>query len=166
MNFAVGSIGSESPFRITRGRGQSEASESLYELFRSLCKDWTRTATGNAEEALADSIGRIRKRCARRNWDGEDAALVSAGTAIEAVHLSRVLPSLFPLPEVDADPDGSISFLWRTQRRYSFLMSVYGDGKLVFAGLFGEQGEVHGSETLRDVLPDCVIGYLRRLYSR
>lgn len=166
MSLGVHVVGNQSLFSFARENGQSHEAHALYGLFRSVRGAWEQTATGNGGHAVNVAINRIHARCSHADWDGEGAAAVSDNAILDAVVVGRLLPPLFPQPEVDADPDGCVSFTWYLKRGFSFTLCAYGDGKLVYAGLFGQQSKVHGTEPLGDVLPESTIACLRRLYGK
>jgi len=166
MSLGVHFVGNQSPYSVVRDHGQSDEARTLYRLFQSVRGAWEQTATGNGAQAVNAAITRVHSRCSQVDWDGEGAAAVSDNAILDAFVVSRMLPTLFPQPEVDADPDGCVSFTWYQKRGFSFTLCAYGDGKVVYAGLFGQQSKVHGTEPLGDVLPESTIACLRRLYGK
>lgn len=116
---------------------------------------------GEAFELLFD----VYRECSEANWDGYSASPITWNTFREALQLIRLLPSFFPLPEILAEPDGSIGFEWRKGQRLIFVISVEGKHKINYAGIFGSN-KVHGSEYFGEMLPSVVIENLRRLFYR
>ena len=69
-----------------------------------------------------------------------------------------------PIPDISADPDGDISLEWRKEHRFTFVVSINGQGLISYAGLFGKN-KIHGTEYFGQEMPPSIIFNLRRLYS-
>lgn len=82
---------------------------------------------------------------------------VTRETANIAVEFARLLPRMAPLPEVSSDPDGEISFDWIAPSGKMFSVSVNSSGRLSYAGWFGEDSRVHGTEKLDYGVPAEVL---------
>jgi hypothetical protein len=71
------------------------------------------------------------------NWNGEGALPVSAISAQAVQAFIRALPGDAPLPELAADPDGSISLDWIESRNRVFTVSIGTSDRLAYAWLDG-----------------------------
>lgn len=87
---------------------------------------------------------------------------VDQGTFEAAVSFASLLPRSVPIPEVSADPDGEISFDWIGPSQKMFSVSVNKFGRLAYAGWFGEDRSVHGTESFNREFPQEVIRALIR----
>lgn len=109
-----------------------------------------------AQEALDAAITQLK------DLDKEESIEVEASTYAYAEQFLRFLPHEVPIPEITVDSDGEIMLEWDRGRRCVFSVSVGRDGTLSFAGLFGHN-PIHGTEDLRETLPDVIAGCLKRL---
>ena len=64
-------------------------------------------------------------------------------------------------PDAGVDPDGEISLEWRV-REDAFSVSISSEGRLSYAGLFGES-DCHGTEWMGEQVPAQVLRQLDRL---
>lgn len=106
----------------------------------------------------------IYKECSTRDWDGYGAVPIIEATYREAETVIRSLPSFVPPPDILAEPDGGIGLDWDKGEGFSFTISVSGNNVLTYAGLFGENSETYGTETLAGILPKVIIDNLERLF--
>jgi hypothetical protein len=88
---------------------------------------------------------------------------VSAAVVWAARQFLSVIPEAWPSPEIAADPDGEVSFEWARSPNWVFTVSVAGDGRLSYAGMFGPN-RVHGVETFAGTLPEAIVAGLARLF--
>jgi hypothetical protein len=97
-------------------------------------------------------------------WNGERAKPVSALSARMAEVFIGALPGDIPLPEIAAEPDGSIAFDWFASRERVFSLSVGETGRLAYAWHDGaDQG--HGVVTFdRDTIPAPILDGVRLLF--
>lgn len=89
--------------------------------------------------AAISSIQEIVRNCAEDDWDGYDAVGVDGLAAWNAEEFIRALPDGFPLPEVAAEPDGSISLDWITSKNQMFSLSVGESNRFAVAWLDGTE---------------------------
>ena len=85
--------------------------------------------------------------------DSTENAAVSHETAWKAVAFARLLPRGLPIPEIAPDPDGEISFDWIGRSGKMFSVSIGSDGRISYAGRFGDKSKTHGTEQLSEILP-------------
>ena len=96
------------------------------------------------------------------DWDGYNAEPIKHETFISAKRLIRMLPTDIPLPEIGAEPDGSITFEWYRSPNYIVSMSLTSDIRIFFASLKGERTQ-RGSDVFYDKLPFFVHRLIRSL---
>mgnify|MGYP001608468113 FL=1 len=97
------------------------------------------------------------------NWDGYGAAPVTTGVIDAARRFLAAIPETWPVPEVSAEPDGELCFEWARAPHWVFSVSVSGEGRLSYAGLFGAS-RAHGVEFFAGTLPEAVVVNLERLF--
>lgn len=90
------------------------------------------------------------------------AISVDSETVTAAIEFSWLLPRFAPMPEVSADPDGEISFDWIGPAGRMFSVSVNKSRRLAYAGWFGEDSKVHGTEKLADSFPQAILRGVQR----
>lgn len=86
-----------------------------------------------------------------------DLVPIDIDTAAAAIAFINLLPRSLPVPEVAPDPDGDISFDWMASSGKMFSVSVDAYGRLAYAGRFGENSKVHGTEQLSEICPQEII---------
>lgn len=91
---------------------------------------------------------------------GETA--INPETASAAIAFARLLPRMAPVPEVSSDPDGEISFDWISPSGKMFSVSISGSGRLSYAGWFGENSRIHGTEKLAGGVPEEILRGIRK----
>jgi hypothetical protein len=87
---------------------------------------------------------------------------VDQETAASAIDFAYLLPRFAPIPEVSADPDGEIAFDWIEDSGKMFSVSIDRSKRLAYAGWFGENSRVHGTEKLAESLPQEILRNLQR----
>jgi hypothetical protein len=87
---------------------------------------------------------------------------VSIATAVRAMDFAQALPRTIPIPEISADPDGEIAFDWVASSGRMFSVSVSDSGRLSYAGYFGENSRIHGTENLGEAVPFEVLRGIQR----
>ena len=106
----------------------------------------------------------VLAECRYVDWDGHGAAAVSPDAYQAAKRFIGTLPPGIPQPALSADPDGCVTFEWRSLPRKLALVSVHPDFQLDFAAIFGTS-RVYGSEPFFDQLPDGIENLVRRIYA-
>jgi hypothetical protein len=109
-----------------------------------------------AQEALDMAIAQSKI------LDHGESIDVEPSTYNYAKQFLQLLPSNVSIPDITVDDDGEIMLEWDIGRRCVFSVSVGRDGTLSFAGLFGHN-PIHGTEDLRETLPDVISDCLKRL---
>ena len=108
----------------------------------------------------------IYRECSEDNWDGYKASPITVSTYKEAKKLLLWIPSLYPLPEILPEPDGGIALEWYKEPNISFAVSVNGTGIIHYAGLFGENNEMHGKETFTASALKTILYSLMRIFPK
>lgn len=121
--------------------------------FRSICE---------REKAFSDLV-RAVKEASQEDWDHFGAKPASILAANLAIRFLNALPSALPTPDVGIDPDGDISFEWVRSKDRMFTVSLSRNGKLSYAGLFGNEISSHGTEVFDDTIPRTIIENVKRL---
>jgi len=151
---------------LPRNSGVSEGALRLEEGFRDLPKDYDHTLTiGQHYRKALGELAKAVQECSADDWDGYGARAISGTSCDNAVRFSRMLPADVPLPEVDVDPDGEVTFEWYVGPRQVFSVTIGSNDELVYAGLFGSN-KTHGTEHLGDELPETVLKNIRRVLPR
>jgi len=91
-------------------------------------------------EAVSEVLSVAAKHSQAR-WDGEGAEPVSVLAIDRAIAFIRALPRSIPVPEIAAEPDGSISLDWIDSRSRVLSISIGVSDRLAFAWVDGtDQG--------------------------
>lgn len=110
-----------------------------------------------AKSSVISQIHAVAAERASDEVDSDEFASVSDDVIERATHFVRAIPDALALPEVAADPDGSISFDWIAGRARVFSVSVGNTNRVSFAWIDGtDRG--HGVARFDgDVIPTRVI---------
>lgn len=100
-------------------------------------------ALSGAKSKALDELAMLAEDCAAPGWDGYGALAVNQRALILAEQLISALPEGLQVPEVGAEPDGSISLDWMVSRGRVLSVSVGEGNRLAYAWLFGADRE-HG----------------------
>jgi hypothetical protein len=132
--------------------GSSDAAASLRQLLKAAFKEYSKPRTQLIEPEIMALV---------EESQGEDVQ-VEKETARTALNFMLLLPRSLPIPEVSADPDGEISFDWIGSSGKMFSVSVNKEGRIAYAGRFGERSKVHGIEQLSETCPIEIIRGIQR----
>ncbi|MDE0261670.1 MAG: hypothetical protein OXJ37_04610 [Bryobacterales bacterium] len=116
---------------------------------------------GEAQSRWVQELKEICLDAADHDWDGEGAAPVQDGALNYAIAFVAELAQGVRFPDAGVDPDGEISLEWRV-REDAFSVSISSEGRLSYAGLFGES-DCHGTEWMGEQVPAQVLRQLDRL---
>lgn len=120
----------------------------------------------NWNDQTTEKLNDLYNECSEENWDGYGAEAVSIGTYLEASILLSLLPVSTAQPEIIPEPDGGFGLEWSTENGYIFVISVNGTNVITYAGLFGDNNEVHGAENFNNILPQTILSFIFRLFSK
>lgn len=156
------------------GVGRSQDSIILDKEYEKILEDLKKSISIKAilnaakKAQIENYLQEIYDECSSQNWDAYDAQPVSEETIQQAKKLLNALMSHkeleLTIPDICADPEGEITLEWRLRNRYIFMISINAQGRISYAGLYGENKN-HGTERFEHVLPDSIISNLKRLYS-
>ncbi len=142
------------------------ATGSLRNLFRQTQEDLSQADTWNRFKDTESDLIATYRECSQDNWDGYGGRAVTAGAFEEAMAILQAVPAAIPVPEISAEPDGSIALEWYKGPHRMLSLSVSGKGMIFFAGLFGNGNKAHGSEVFDDSIPAEIIRLLERLLGK
>ncbi len=117
----------------------------------------------DATAQLLSELDNLMLDCFQSDWDGHGAQAVSPEAYRIAQSLIRSLPAGFHRPVLSADPDGCVTFKWRTLPRRIVMVSVHPDYRIDFAALFGNE-KLHGTKPFFDRIPEDICNLVRRVY--
>jgi hypothetical protein len=150
----TGSYGVSQDFNVVAGMYQS-AVEHILE-------------SSTEVERLRNSVVALRElheRCGQQNWDGNRAEPIGDQAFRNAKEFLWALPSVVPVPEIIAEPNGDVGFEWYINPRQVFVASVSGARTLTYAGLFGPN-KTSGEEQFVESVPTAIMQNIRRLLGR
>ena len=110
-------------------------------------------------------VNETYRKCSMPNWDAEGAEAITEAAYLEASRFIRLLPVIFPMPEIVPEPNGQLGFEWHLRRDHMFVVALGGTQVLTFAGLFGSESSIHGTDPFSDSLPESIVTYLQRLFN-
>jgi hypothetical protein len=102
--------------------------------------------------------------CSDDNWDGYGAKAIQLGACLNAAKFLKMMPTTFPIPEIDVEPNGGVMFEWCNNARKVFSAIIEGDDRITYAGLFGEN-KTYGTEYFGNELPKPILENVQRLFS-
>lgn len=142
----IASITLDSPILYTRtARGASEAADLVAKVLLELRKHYAEPR----RQILEPEIMALLESDAA----DEESIAVDEKTARQALNFATLLPRSLPIPEVAPDPDGEISLDWIGKTGKMFSVSISADGRISYAGRFGDKSKTHGIEQLSETLP-------------
>lgn len=108
-------------------------------------------------EWLISEINQVAQESAPAGGSSAGVVPVDEDTKRMATKFAAMLPLSIQLPEVAADPDGEISFDWLGPSGKMFSVSVDRNGRLAYAGRFGNKTKKNGVEQLSETCPPEII---------
>lgn len=132
--------------------GSSEAASSINKQL----KEFVTHYSGLRLQLLGQEIMSLVQPSAESLRDREMVP-IDYDTAEAALQFAVLLPKSLPLPEVAPDPDGEISFDWLGKGGKIFSVSIGANGRLSYAGRFGEKSKIHGIEELSHSCPEEIL---------
>jgi hypothetical protein len=141
------------------GRGQEAT--SIEKLLEDV---FTHVRQSGPFQLTEGSLFEIYKEHSEENWDGEGARPITRDAYLEAREFLRLLPAIFPTPEIVPEPTGEIAMEWYKDQGRVFVISFAGNGVITFAGIFGQHATLHGTESFEDFIPAIAIAGIRRLF--
>lgn len=111
---------------------------------------------------LFDDLNCLAEECAQPNWDGYDAAPITARTVDEASRFLSSMPIGAHRPSISAEPDGHISFEWHASSRRTLSVSIAPEGLLHYSALIGSSRHF-GTEPFLGQFPRTLRELIRRI---
>jgi len=90
-----------------------------------------------AKQTFISQLRALAYECSADGWDGDDALGLHPSALRQTEAFIRALPNDMPLPEVAADPDGSVSLDWIRSKHRMFSMSIGASNRFAYAWLNG-----------------------------
>lgn len=144
------------------GSGISDTARILFNKLKKEISDIAELVT-KGPSLTSDALIATYKDCSSENWDGYGAKPVSIDSVNEAREFISRLPSIFPMPEIVAEPSGEIGLEWYKDKNKLFALSFNGRKIIAYAGIFGSN-KTHGVEYFENSIPSIIIDSLKRLY--
>jgi hypothetical protein len=133
---------------------------------RDEASDWASDTASHVDEAVRESLNHYLKErlevllpeiLSLIKESKRNSIPIDRDTILAAMEFAYSLPRLGPLPDVSLDPDGEVSFDWFGPSGQMFSVSVNKRHCLAYAGWFGENSRVHGTEKLAQGCPEQII---------
>lgn len=112
------------------------------------------------------TLHKVFEECSKRNWDGYNAPPIRKKAYNEAKKIIKKLPSNIPMPDIVPEPDGDIGLDWYKEKHFGFIISVSGNSKINYAGVFGEGNTASGSMCFKESIPSVIIKHIEYLFSK
>lgn len=99
---------------------------------------------GEREREIISLMNSAARMYSNKDWDGYGALAVSLTTFIKTLEFLASLSVHVKLPDISAEPDGSMVLEWYRSPEWIFSVSINSDGKIDYAAIFGD-AKHHGS---------------------
>ena len=116
----------------------------------------------NAAEQALQELEEVRDESVAVQGTAGAIAAVRPTTYEYAKLFVEALPTIAPLPEVSADPDGDIALDWIFGPKKALTVSIGPTGRCTFAWMFGRR-TYSGTDWLDDAIPASIIFALGQL---
>lgn len=163
MNY-INTMNSFSAYQLRTGQtGFSREADFVASEKQSLAGRLMETVTfGERNRTILSRIISVVSETANEGWDGYGALPVSFKAYIKTVEFLCALPGTLKLPEMSADPDGSLSMEWYRSPEWIVSISIDGNGKLDYAAIFGDR-KYYGSMYFADEIDKEVLNHIGRV---
>jgi hypothetical protein len=121
-------------------------------------------AVRDTAEHLTSELEDLASEASCRGWDGYDAAAIDPDACEFAMRFIRALPTTGPMPTLNADPDGEVSFEWHFGKRKALSVSIGASGRCTFAWVSGQRSN-RGTDWIEHEIPASIVFALRQLGS-
>lgn len=142
---------------LGRGQEATEVGRLLEDIF-------THARQSGPFQLAEESLFEVYKEHSEENWDGEGARPITRDAYLEAREFLKLLPTIFSTPEIVPEPTGEIALEWYKSKEQVFISSFGGNGVITFAGMFGHNATLHGTESFEDFVPPTIVDGIRRLF--
>lgn len=163
MNY-TGTMNYSPAFQLRAGQtGFSREAILVASEKQSLAERLMETVTfGERDRDVLSRLLSVISETANEGWDGYGALPVSFRSYLKTMKFLCTLPGSVKLPEVSADPDGSMSMEWYRSPEWLVSISIDGNGKLDYAAIFGDR-KYHGSMYFADEIDKEVLNHIGRV---
>jgi hypothetical protein len=146
------------PINYSEGRSYSSEGSKLKDIFnKAILRFRSSITTGQAKRDLNSLI------LDTVSQDREGIENLKATTVSNACKFADLIPSKFPNPEINIDPDGEISFEWYISPDKLLSISVGQDGRLAYAGRLGIK-KISGIDYLGEQFPGELSVFIEKIY--
>ncbi len=146
-----------------RSNAQSEPAQTLLYMQERIREHLLTSLTvRDARERLLDDLERLCIEASGQGWDGYGAESLNRDAYGFAKTFIKALPTMSPLPELNADPDGEVSLDWSFGKRRALTVSVGPTGRCTFAWVYGQRSN-RGTDWIEDEIPASIAFALRQL---
>ena len=161
MSVAVANTDNVSFMSVCSNLGRGQEATTVEKLLEATFEHFRRPGPFQLAE---ESLFEVYKEASQENWDSEGARPITRDAYLEAREFLKLLPTIFPTPEILPEPTGHIAMEWYRGKGRVFVISFGGNGVITFAGMFGPNATLHGTEYFEDFIPPTVIQGIRRLF--
>ena len=139
-----------------RSTATSESAQWLEKIYRDIRRHLlgSYTVRGAAEQSL-DDLEEVRSEADKFGWNGYGALPLHPDAYENAKLFLEAMPTLAPLPEISADPDGDVALDWVFGPKKALSVSIAANGRCSFAWMRGQR-TYRGTEWLDYGVPDKI----------
>lgn len=119
---------------------------------------------GHRYSQLFQWIVDARSAAETDNWDGDGAPAIDARVVDAAIILSNALPQSLPLPQVQAEPTGEITFEWYKDRTHVAVLAV-DCANVRWSAIAGTDAPRSGAAPFMKTLPSAALAVIREVLS-
>ena len=113
---------------------------------------------------ILKTLDNIFNECSKKNWNGYNAPPLRKKAYNEARKIIEELPPNIPMPDIVPEPDGDIGLDWYREKHFGFTISVSGNNKINYAGVFGEGNTTSGNMCFKESIPFVIIKHIEFLF--
>lgn len=113
-----------------------------------------------------ETLDEIFNKCSKKNWNGYNAPPIRKKVYKEAKKIIENLPPNIPMPDIVPEPDGDIGLDWYKEEHFGFTISVSGNNKINYAGVFGEGNTTSGNMYFKESIPSIIIYHIEFLFCK
>jgi hypothetical protein len=111
-------------------------------------------------------LAQIARECCEEGWDSYGAKPVTRATCDRVALFLDDLPAWMAAPDLVPEADGEIALEWYLGKAQTYSISIGEKGPLHYAGLFGQNQEVHGVEPFTDSVPARLLEFISEFLNK
>jgi hypothetical protein len=111
-------------------------------------------------------LAQIARECSEEGWDGYGAKPITRATCDRVALFLDDLPAWIAAPDLVPDSAVQIALEWYLRKAQTFSISIGEKGPLHYAGLFGQNQEVHGVEPFTDSVPTRLLEFISEFLTK